>query len=262
MSLITIDGYKLACFVKPGGPTGIVFLHGLGASKRSFDPLFQEKALKGYTLASIDLPGCGDSSHPDRFSYTMKDQAGLVLKWIGDLKLAQVVLVGHSMGGVICLHLAESLKTDVGAFLNLEGNLGYEDCTFSKLAASMGQQDFERRGYIEFKNRLKNSLKRSFSPGLQGYYQNISKADPGGFYLSSLSLVQESRHGNLKERFCLLPVKKWYIFGAKSMNPSSRAFLERQGVPYYVVPESGHFMMDDQPHLFRDILVEAVQYVG
>jgi pimeloyl-ACP methyl ester carboxylesterase len=193
MSLITIDGYKLACFVKPGGPTGIVFLHGLGASKRSFDPLFQEKALKGYTLASIDLPGCGDSSHPDRFSYTMKDQAGLVLKWIGDLKLAQVVLVGHSMGGVICLHLAESLKTDVGAFLNLEGNLGYEDCTFSKLAASMGQQDFERRGYIEFKNRLKNSLKRSFSPGLQGYYQNISKADPGGFYLSSRDFV-----------FCLL----------------------------------------------------------
>jgi hypothetical protein len=39
-------------------------------------------------------------------------------------KLARIVLVGNSMGGVIRVHVAESLKTDVDAFLNLEVTSG------------------------------------------------------------------------------------------------------------------------------------------
>ena len=214
------------------------------------------EGFSGYTLAAVDLPGCGESSRPEDFSYTMKDQAELVLKWIKELGLTQIILVGHSMGGVICLHLAEALGAEVKAFFNLEGNLGFEDCTFSRKAASFSQQSFERYGFEGFKNRLKEMVKKDPSPGLGNYYQNILKAYARALFLSSISLVRESCEGELKERFLNLAVKKCYVFGERSTNSASRDFLDEHDIAHFVVPQSGHFMMDDQPDIFYEMLFD------
>ncbi|MBW1859309.1 MAG: alpha/beta hydrolase [Deltaproteobacteria bacterium] len=131
MPLSTSGKYKLAYRLKQDGPESFVFVHGLGASKNSFDRCFEMEEFEKYTVATIDLPGCGESSRPDDFSYTMNDQANLVLEWIRNLGLTRIILVGHSMGAVMCLYLAEALGTQVEAFFNLEGNLSREDCTFS-----------------------------------------------------------------------------------------------------------------------------------
>jgi len=259
MRFQTTEGFELAGLLKRGGSPSVVFVHGLGAAKNSFDPFFEDKTFGRFTLASVDLPGCGHSDHPMGFSYSMKDQANLVLNWIRDLALTRIVLVGHSMGGVICLLVAEKLGSRVTGFLNLEGNLGYEDCTYSKQAAAMSQLDFELKGYKEFTHRLENRLQQKPSPGLKNYVENISRTYPIGLYLSSRSLVEESRHGNLKERFVSLPVKKWYVFGERSMNPLTRDYLETQGIAYHVVTGSGHFMMDDQPDLFRNVVFETIE---
>ncbi len=219
------------------------------------------EVFRGYTLAALDLPGCGVSSRPDDFSYNMKDQADLVLKWIKGLELARISLVGHSMGGVISLYLAEALDSQIEAFFNLEGNLGSKDCIFSSKVASGSCKEFESKGFEEFRSTLRETLQRNPSQGLSNYYQNISRAYPRAFYLSSVSLAKESCHGNLKQRFLALPVKKWYVFGEKSMNRSSRKFLEANNIPYFIVPESGHFMMDDQPAVFYRMLFEALGHI-
>ena len=99
----------LASVLRYGGPECILFIHGLGASKGSFEPCFQLTSFHDYTLAALDLPGFGESQCSDAFSYTMKDQADLVLQWISQMDLAPLHIVGHSMGGVIGLYLAESL---------------------------------------------------------------------------------------------------------------------------------------------------------
>jgi pimeloyl-ACP methyl ester carboxylesterase len=99
----------LACVLRYGGTEYILFIHGLGASKSSFEPCFQLALFNDYTLAAFDLPGFGESQCSDAFSYTMKDQADLVLQWIRQMDLAPFHIVGHSMGGVIGLYLAESL---------------------------------------------------------------------------------------------------------------------------------------------------------
>ncbi|NVL90454.1 MAG: alpha/beta hydrolase [Desulfobacterales bacterium] len=259
MPFATINGHRLAYRLKQDGSESFVFIHGLGASKNSFDRCFEMEAFSGYTLAALDLPGCGESSSPDRFSYSMKDQADLVLKWIKGLELAHIILVGHSMGGVICIYLAEALGTQVKAFFNLEGNLGSKDCTFSGKVSSWNQEDFESKGFEEFRSTLRGAIQKNPSPGLKNYYQNISKAYPKALYLSSISLFKESCRGNLRERFLTLSVKKWYVFGERSLNRSTRSFLNANKVPYFVIPESGHFMMDDQPGSFYRILFEALE---
>ena len=253
-----VNGHRLAYRLRRDGPESFIFIHGLGASKNSFDCCFEMAVFGGYTLATLDLPGCGLSSRPDDFSYSMEDQATLVLKWIRGLELARINLIGHSMGGVISLYIAEALGTQVKSFFNLEGNLGSNDCTFSSKIASCSYKDFKNKGFKEFRNTLIETLQRNPSPGLRNYYHNISMADPRAIYLSSVSLAKESCQGNLKQRFLALPVKKWYVFGKKSMNISSRKFLEANKIPYFIVPDSGHFMMDDQPAVFYRMFFKAL----
>jgi len=49
------------------------------------------------------------------------------------------------------------------------------------------------------------------------------------------------------------------VFGEKSVNPVTKAFLDQHNIPYSVVPESGHFMMDDQPGLFYKMLFDTLE---
>jgi len=259
MSVTTIDGNRLAYHVKHAGAESFVFVHGLGCSKDSFVRCFEMDAFNGYAVAAIDLPGCGESQGSEDFSYTMKDQADLVLQWISHLNLRKIILVGHSMGGVICQYVAEALGTKAKAFFNLEGNLGRNDCTFSARVAAHAQEEFEARGFKTFKRELKEAVAQDASLGLNHYYQNVLKTDPRSYYLSSVSLVKESSEGNLKERFAGLPMHKWYVFGERSVDLDTRHFLEAHQIPYFVVPESGHFMMDDQPAVFYTMLFEALR---
>jgi pimeloyl-ACP methyl ester carboxylesterase len=258
MPFTTIEGCRLAYGFKQNGPESFVFVHGLGCSRDSFDQCFEMEAFRRHSVAAIDLPGCGESSAPEDFSYAMKDQADLVVKWITELGLTQIILVGHSMGGVICLYVAEALGTRVKAFFSLEGNLGRNDCTFSARVSASSQEEFEMSGFERFKGELKNTVNEEASIGLSNYYQNVLKADARSYYLSSVSLVKESCEGRLRERFSDLPVKKWYIFGDRSMNQGTKAFLDEEGIPCLIVPESGHFMMDDQPSLFYSMLFGAL----
>jgi pimeloyl-ACP methyl ester carboxylesterase len=259
MPFATVDGHRIAYRLKRDGAESFVFIHGMGASRNSFDRCFAMEAFRGYTLAALDLPGCGESSRPHDFSYSVQDQADLVVKWIRGLELARIILIGHSMGGVISLYLTEALGTRVKAFFNLEGNLTRQNCVFSGKVASGSCEDFESKGFDEFRSILSETIQKDPSPGLKNYYHNISKSYPRALYLSSVSLVKESCQGNLDQRFLALPVKKWYVFGQHSINRSNRSFLDANKIPYFVVPESGHFMMDDQPNLFYRMFFEALE---
>lgn len=250
---------KLAYMLRRGGPESIVFLHGLGASKGSFKPCFELDSFKHYTLASPDLPGCGESRWLDASSYTMEDQADLVLQWIRDMDLGSLTIVGHSMGGVIGIYLTEALGPQVTKFFNLEGNLRGRDCTFSGKIASLSMEAFETRGIQQFKRTLEDLMDTDPSPGLKGYYKSISRCSPQALYLSAVSLVSESHGGRLKERFLNLSAEKWYVFGERSMDPYTRRSLEYHHIPCFTVPNSGHFMMEDQPRLFYEMLLEALQ---
>lgn len=259
MPFSTIGNQRLAYQLRHGGPESFVFVHGLGASKNSFERCLGMEIFRDYTVAAIDLPGCGESSRPENFSYNMKDQAELVLEWIWGLGLARIILVGHSMGGVICLYLAEALGDRAQAFFSLEGNLHCQDCTFSAKVASASWEDFKSKGFEAFKIFLRESIQETHSQGLKNYYHNISRAYPRGLYLSSVSLVEESCVRHLDQRFLALPVKKWYVFGEDSVNLATKEFLDQHDIPYFVVPKSGHFMMDDQPSIFYEMLFDALE---
>jgi 3-oxoadipate enol-lactonase len=88
--------------IEGDGPT-ILFLHGLGGTSNSFQALLG--ALGGFRCVRPDLPGSGRSPAP--FGKLTMDglveTAGEIVRSIG---AAPVHLVGHSMGALVCQHLA------------------------------------------------------------------------------------------------------------------------------------------------------------
>lgn len=81
-----------------GGPT-VLMLHGIGGGHLSFAPQVESLAVAGYRAVAWDMPGYGHSAPIE--PYTFKGLAHSCVLLIESLKAANVVLVGHSMGGMV-----------------------------------------------------------------------------------------------------------------------------------------------------------------
>ncbi|MFC1664542.1 alpha/beta fold hydrolase [Pseudomonadota bacterium] len=88
----------------------IVLLHGLGASSYSWrylTPVLGED----YQTIEFDLLGFGSSPKPGNTTYSIYDQAALVINYIKEQGLNNVSLVGHSFGGGVALVIAAYFET-------------------------------------------------------------------------------------------------------------------------------------------------------
>ena len=79
---------------------------------------------------------------------------------------------------------------------------------------------------------------------------------------SSVSLVEESRDGRLRERFLDLPWPKGYISGQRSLAPGTAAFLSENDIPHLSIADSGHFMMVERPAAFCAVFREMLEEMG
>jgi len=105
--VIELDGPDLN--VKESGPPGdraVVLLHGYSASVEWWDRV--APALVGQRVIAIDLVGHGGSEAPrDAANYGIDGQAEAVRQALDALGVRRTVLVGHSMGGLVAIAVAE-----------------------------------------------------------------------------------------------------------------------------------------------------------
>jgi pimeloyl-ACP methyl ester carboxylesterase len=80
-------------------------IHGLAASLHDWDMLLPELAARGYAGYASDLLGHGESAKPRSLSdYTCDSVFTHLEGWIEALALSEpAILVGHSLGGYLCL---------------------------------------------------------------------------------------------------------------------------------------------------------------
>jgi 3-oxoadipate enol-lactonase len=100
MSTHYIEG--LAVEVEGDGPP-VVCLHGLGGTSNTWTPLL--RALRGHQVVRIDLPGSGRSP-AGVGELTIERMADAVIAACKQLGVASAVFVGHSMGTIVCQHVA------------------------------------------------------------------------------------------------------------------------------------------------------------
>ncbi|MFO7719364.1 MAG: alpha/beta fold hydrolase, partial [Gillisia sp.] len=83
----------------------LVFLHGFLESTKIWEPFIEKLSAKRQVIC-IDLPGHGKSGNISDI-HTMELMADAVHAVLKHLRIEQVSLVGHSMGGYVSLAFLE-----------------------------------------------------------------------------------------------------------------------------------------------------------
>jgi 3-oxoadipate enol-lactonase len=147
-----------------GDGDAVVCVHGLGGSSNTFTPLMP--ALARHRVVRIDLPGSGRSQRADG-SLSIARFVDAVLSACNRLAVQRAHFIGHSMGTIVCQHVATAAPklvasqtlfgplmapTDAAragiraraARLRAEGLAGMHDVTQSLLSAALSNDTRQR----------------------------------------------------------------------------------------------------------------------
>ncbi len=102
------DGHQVGVSVGGRG-VPLVFLHGLGLSRRAYLRLLSRVAALGFLVVAVDTPGHGDTHDLPCDAGELGDRADLVIRTLDALGIEQAVVAGHSMGGRLTIHLAAAV---------------------------------------------------------------------------------------------------------------------------------------------------------
>ena len=114
--------------VAPTGPSNgrsVLLLHGKNFFGAYWKVVIEALARQGYRVVVPDQIGFGKSSKPD-LSYSFDQLASNTIALADALGIKQFDLVGHSMGGMLAMHIARAYPQRVSRLV-LEDPIGLED---------------------------------------------------------------------------------------------------------------------------------------
>lgn len=104
---VQVAGHRVHYLAEgPANGQVVVLVHGLGANAEYWSNLAPYLAQSGFRVYIPDLIGYGRSERPADFSYSVRDEAAVVVGFLDVLGLKQVELGGWSMGGWIAALVA------------------------------------------------------------------------------------------------------------------------------------------------------------
>ncbi|MBO1268606.1 alpha/beta fold hydrolase [Arthrobacter sp. PO-11] len=232
--------------------TGIplVFLHGFGSTKEDYADVIQQEALADRPVLAYDAPGCGATTCSDLGAISVPFLVSVALEVLRSKNIGRFHLVGHSMGGLTALLLADQDPSRVVSFIDIEGNVAPEDCFLSRQIISHPHPDPEDF-FRDFQDRVWKS--RYFSSSL--YAASLPhKVRAGAVRPIFESMVELSDNGNLLDRFLALPFPRMYMYGAQNNTLSYLDLLTKKGVELAEISHSAHFpMYSNAPEMWSRI---------
>ena len=104
---VEVAGHRVHYLAEgPANGPVVVLVHGLGARAEYWSNLAPYLVQSGFRVYIPDLLGYGRSDRPADFSYSVRDEAAVVVGFMDALGLKQVELGGWSMGGWIAVLVA------------------------------------------------------------------------------------------------------------------------------------------------------------
>lgn len=239
----------------------LVLIHGLGESGFCFEGLISDPRLASFGHLAADMPGYGKAPWPED-PLGLPDHAQCLADWLNteeSLADRDLVLVGHSMGGVIGTMLAEQLLQSgdqrLRGFVSIEGNISRADCGFSSRLAPYAADSPEAAQAMA---KMIDEVYRDgqTDPALRVYYPSLCFADPRTYHRNSVELVELSEAEGLAARMAALDIPKTYILGnPRGTGQRSRELLDEAGIEWHAIDNAGHWPFLDQPKPFVDVLL-------
>ena len=235
---LTIPGGNLAFYHRPGAGPPLLFLHGTGCDSSDWSDTFA--SLPGEThIVALDFPGHGQSDVPTG-SLALDDLAQDALALIDHLSLLSVILVGHSLGGMVAISAASQSDRIRGLVL-LEG------WTSLRAATAFGDGRFYGTLAPDVVERIQGKSQRTidrFAPkAWQSFWDSVIEFD-------GTACLQEAR----------IPVLE--VYGEMGRTPDSVSMLQvppNPAIEWAWIPNAGHYLPHERP---ADVAAACVDMIA
>lgn len=243
------------------GPT-LLWLHGLGEGVDTFAAVAAR--LAAHRQVFVELPGHGAARALEADQHaawsappSIDQTADLLAAWLAPWP--PVVVVGHSLGGVIALALAERAPDRVRAVIDLDGNVSLDDCTYSSKIAAYPRDAFVAHGHPIVCGRIAASTDATIA----GYGARMAIASPAQLWQYSCDLVAASTPETSARRRAAVSVPYLYVAGDPGgASPRSRALLSEAGVRTVAITPAGHWPFVDQPAATAAVIAEELAAIA
>ena len=246
----------VATLQRDGNAEPIVFLHGFGSTKEDYADISLHSRFDDHPVLAWDAPGCGvtECSRLDRISIGLLIDTAVAM--VDAAGYERFHLVGHSMGGLTSLMLADRIPERVLSFTNIEGNVASEDCFLSRQIDQLPDDDCER-----FLQRFIKRVRQSPAFASSLYAASLphkvrAQAVPGIFR----SMVDLSDNGDLMHRFLKLRCPKMFMYGEQNQHLSYLPHLARHSVRLACITQCGHFPMYSNPPGMWNAIAKFLQF--
>jgi len=241
------------------GDTTLLFVHGAFINKEYWEQqaeYFKDK----YKIVAIDLPGHGKSGK-NRGSWDMGAFGDDVAFLIKELKLKNVILIGHSMGGDIILEAASKCSDEVIGFVGVDNFkvAGTEIPEVVRNSFNKVAEDLRTNFPDASENFARNFLlspqtEKSITERVAADYRNMDKT-------IGYDVIYSAFNYHLRERELMQNMHvKMNIISVDNMAISVEP-LEmycNKGFEVYHMAGTCHYPMLEDPAKFNQILDEIV----
>lgn len=245
--------------------TALVFLHGIGGGHAAWDRQVAFFGARGYTTLAWDAPGYGGAPQVEPYSFT--NVARTLESSIDRLSAEHVVVVGHSMGGMIAQEAYALFPQKFRAMA-----LTFTSPAFGGTTSEFAQQFIDARIKPLDLGRTMAEISARLMPTMHG-----SLSDPSGLMLAAqvMGTVPPDTYRKAVamlttfDRRALLPqigVPTLVLSGSDDMVAPAK-MMERMaqkipGAEYVCLPGCGHLGPMDQPEAFNTALLSFLQRHG
>ena len=241
--------------------TVVVMVHGFGENLESWDDIYPALASE-FSVVRLDLKGSGFSSKPAQETYSPVDQAKVLLGFIKSMGLRRVVLVGHSLGGAICL-ISYLQNLDAKSDLSIVGLVLVDAAVYAQrfpffISALRNPITRFFSGLLPAESRVRLVLdyamevKSQITPKKVQSYSYFLKLPGAEFALAQTAKYIVPKNGaNIAARFPEVKVPTLIIWGKDDkvipLENGYRLHAAIAASEMIVLPETGHVPNEERP---------------
>jgi pimeloyl-ACP methyl ester carboxylesterase len=253
------DAVEIAFDVAGSAQPPLVFVHGWAGRRQHWDNQLGRFAAD-HLVVRVDLGGHGDSGR-NRQRWTISSFSDDVIAVIDSMKLEEVILIGHSLGGSVVVAAAQQLGHRVVGVIGID--------TWSALGPKPRTEDVQssillpdmRADFITGSARFVRLMCGPTAPSqLVSRITEEVAAMPADIAIGILEGAGGGYAGELERGLRALRVPISAI-SSETFRPKDVATFASFGIHNVAIEGSGHYVMLERPEEFNTELAAAISRV-